>query len=104
MIYNNQKFLNLKGIPMAIRWRKSGELLCAAMTEAQEGDRYIDDDVHYQLSVVQRCIIADAYHEKNGLWHWVHQDYDDPKSYRLRDVPEQDVLKELEFAQELELN
>lgn len=57
---------------MAIRWRKEGMLVCAAMSEAEDGDTYIDDRLHYQLSVVQRIIIADVDHETNGLWHWLH--------------------------------
>jgi hypothetical protein len=59
---------------MSIRWRKSGDLVCAAMFEEEEGDTYIDDRVHYQLSAVSKCIIADVNHETNGLWHWVHTD------------------------------
>ena len=59
---------------MAIRWRKTGELICAAMSEPKDGDTYIDDRLHYQLSVISRAIIADINHEKNGLWHWIHGD------------------------------
>ena len=57
---------------MAIRWRLDGRLVCAAMSEPEEGDCYIDDRLHYQLSVISRAIIADVDHEKNGLWHWIH--------------------------------
>jgi hypothetical protein len=42
------------------------------MSEPEEGDTYIDDNLHYQLSVISRAIIADKEHETNGLWHWVH--------------------------------
>ncbi len=56
---------------MAIRWRKDGALICAAKSEAEDGDTYIDDRLHYQLSVVSRAILADVDHETNGLWHWV---------------------------------
>lgn len=59
---------------MAIRWRENGTLMCAAMSDAEENDTYINDGLHYQLSVVSRAIIADVEHEKNGLWHWVHGD------------------------------
>lgn len=59
---------------MSIRWRKDGRLLCAAMTEPEEGDCYIDDRLHYQLSVISKAIIADVEHETNALWHWVHTD------------------------------
>lgn len=69
---------------MSIRWRKSGELLCAAMTDEQDGDCYIDDRLHYQLSVISRCIVADIDHEKNGLWYWVHTDTEGSDPYRIR--------------------
>ena len=52
---------------MAIRWRVDGRLLCAAMSEEEDGDTYINDALHYQLSVVSRVILADPEHESNGL-------------------------------------
>lgn len=57
---------------MAIRSREDGTLICAAMSEPEEGDTYISDGLHYQLSVISKAIIADVNHESNGLWHWVH--------------------------------
>ena len=66
---------------MSIRWRLDGDLVCAAMTEVKDGDCYIDDRLHYQLSVISRAIIADVDHESNGLWHWVP---DDNKCLRAR--------------------
>ena len=57
---------------MSIRWRKSGELVCAAMSQEEDGDTYIDDRLHYQLSVISKTIIADIEHNQNGLWHWIH--------------------------------
>jgi len=59
---------------MSIRWRLNGDLLCAAVTEPEEDDCYIDDRLHYQLSVISRAIVADVNHEENGLWHWVHNE------------------------------
>ena len=56
---------------MAIRWRRDGRLVCAAMSKEESNDTYIDDRVHYQLSVITRAIIADDDHKSNGLWHWV---------------------------------
>ncbi len=56
---------------MAIRWRADGRLLCAAMSEPEDGDTYIDDRLHYQLSQISRAILADVDHETNRLWHWV---------------------------------
>ena len=55
---------------MAIRWRKDGMLMCAAMSQPEEGDTYIDDSVHYVLSVLSHAIIADENHKSNGLWYW----------------------------------
>ena len=60
---------------MAIRWRKNGELLCAAISKPEKDDTYIDDRLHYQLSVISRAIVADIDHENNGLWHWVHNEH-----------------------------
>lgn len=57
---------------MSIRWRKSGELVCAAVSDPEEGDTYIDDRLHYQLSVISRAIIPSSDHEEDGLWFWVH--------------------------------
>ena len=68
---------------MAIRWRIDGRLLCAAESKPKEGDTYIDDRLHYQLSVISRTILADPEHEDNRLWHWVHNEH-----HRLRGVPE----------------
>lgn len=47
-------------------------LICAAMSEPEAGDRYIDDTLHYQLSEISRALLADVDHETNGLWYWVH--------------------------------
>jgi len=57
---------------MAIRWRKDGRLLCAATSKPEKDDTYIDDRLHYQLSIISRAIVADINHEENGLWHWIH--------------------------------
>ena len=76
---------------MSIRWRKDGRMLCAAMTEPEEHDTYIDDRLHYQLSVISRTILADVNHETNGLWHWVHNDF-------LRVEAEHAVIARLEKA------
>ena len=57
---------------MSIRWRKDGRLVCAATSDAEKDDTYIDDRMHHQLSAVSKAIIADVDHERNGLWHWVH--------------------------------
>ena len=68
---------------MAIRWREDGRLLCAAKSVPKKGDTYIDDRLHYQLSVISRAILADPNHEENRLWHWIHNEHK-----FLRGVPE----------------
>lgn len=57
---------------MAVRWRKNGDIVCAAMSRARKDDTYIDDHLHYQLSVNQKVLIPDRNCKKNGLWHWLH--------------------------------
>ena len=59
---------------MSIRWRKNGDLVCAAMFPEENGDTYIDDVLHYAMSVTHAVIYADEKHETNGLWHWVEQE------------------------------
>ena len=44
--------------------------MCAAMSEPEEGDTYIDDRLTYELTVIKKTIIADPDHKTNGLWHW----------------------------------
>ncbi len=63
---------------MSMRWRTSGDLVCAAMRPEEPGDTYIDDRLHYQLTVISRAVIADVDHETNALWHWVHTDGPSP--------------------------
>ena len=55
---------------MAIRWRKDGQLICAAMSEAEEGDTYIGDRLSYELTTELQVIVADPNHKENGLWYW----------------------------------
>lgn len=55
---------------MSIRWRKDGRLLCAAMSKEEKDDTYIDDRLHYELSVERRVIVASADHKNDGLWFW----------------------------------
>ena len=55
---------------MAIRCRRDGRLVCATMSDPENGDIYIDDDLHYELSVGLCLIEADPNHKENGLWYW----------------------------------
>lgn len=58
---------------MALRIRKDGRILCAAMHPQEPGDTYIDDGLHYQMSVVHKVICSEEsdMHEKTGQWWWV---------------------------------
>ncbi len=55
---------------MSLRWRWSGELLCAAKHPPKKGDCYIGDRLHHQLHTELKVIVADLNEEDNGLWHW----------------------------------
>lgn len=55
---------------MSLRIRRTGEILCAAHTEPQEGDTYLDDNIHYHLSVLTEAIIASPNHKEDNLWFW----------------------------------
>ena len=57
---------------MALRWRNfcTGDLLCAAIHPEEPNDSYIDDALHYQLSVELAVIVPDTNEHDNGLWHW----------------------------------
>jgi hypothetical protein len=58
---------------MSLRWRrKTGELLCGAKSVALPDDTYIDDRLHYKLSVIEKCVVADRDEKNNGKWYWLH--------------------------------
>lgn len=62
---------------MALRIRKNGRIFCAALTKEQEGDCYIDDGLHYELSVERNVLLTTymPYHAKNGgEWWWRGQE------------------------------
>jgi hypothetical protein len=64
---------------MALRIRKDGRILCAAHHCAQDGDTYIDDQLHYQLSVENGVLVTlpmPQHAEAGphfGQWWWVGQ-------------------------------
>lgn len=65
---------------MAVRIRKSGMILCAAMHPKLPGDTYIDDGLHYILSVKRKVLVTEPMelskgegqggHAKHGRWWW----------------------------------
>lgn len=58
---------------MAIRVRKDGTMWCAALTQPEDGDTYIDDGLHYTMSVERGVIVAlpMAEHTKHPQWWWL---------------------------------
>ena len=54
---------------MSLRWRISGELLCGAKSEPMPDDTYIDDRLHYYLSLTG-VIDPRADEAKTGFWDW----------------------------------
>lgn len=57
---------------MALRIRKDGRILCAAIHPEMEGDTYIDDGLHYEMSVIHKVIVTEPepQHSKRGEWWW----------------------------------
>ena len=58
---------------MAVRIRLDGRILCAAINAAEDGDVYINDDIHYKLSVEEKILITteNEHHKLNdGEWWW----------------------------------
>ena len=58
---------------MALRIRKDGRILCAAIHPAENGDTYIDDGLHYEMSVVKKVIGTEEHdkHKIHGEWWWI---------------------------------
>ncbi len=58
---------------MAIRVRKDGSMVCAAMFPVEDGDTYINDGLHYELSVIQKVIGSESHekHQIDGRWYWL---------------------------------
>ena len=57
---------------MAIRIRQNGRILCAAMHPPKHGDTYINDTLHYEMSVIYRVIVTEPHylHCIHGEWWW----------------------------------
>lgn len=61
---------------MAIRIRKNGKILCAAMNPERKGDIYINDGLHYYLSQEVKVLVTESWkqHKKHkGEWWWITQ-------------------------------
>lgn len=57
---------------MAIRVRANGRMFCAAFTKPEPGDTYIDDTLHYAMSVEHRVLVTEPMkrHRLSGEWWW----------------------------------
>ncbi len=58
---------------MSLRVRHDGRILCAALNSEMPGDTYIDDALHYEMSVVHRVICSEAepdHSAHGGEWWW----------------------------------
>jgi hypothetical protein len=57
---------------MALRIRKNGRILCAALHPEEDNDTYIDDGLHYYLSVEKKILITEVMegHQQRGEWWW----------------------------------
>lgn len=58
---------------MAVRVRRpSGEVVCAAMHPAEEGDCYLDDGLHYLLSAELGVLVTEDMHLPEGVGRGGH--------------------------------
>jgi hypothetical protein len=57
---------------VAVRIRRDGRVLCAAMHPAEAGDTYLDDGAHYRLSVETKLLVTEPHegHRLRGEWWW----------------------------------
>tara|TARA_Y100000815_G_scaffold59143_3_gene47789 strand:+ start:2231 stop:2443 length:213 start_codon:yes stop_codon:yes gene_type:complete len=64
---------------MAIRVRSDGTMLCAAMHPEMPGDTYVDDTLHYTMSVEHRVLVTEPHekHRRRGEWWWRNSVPDD---------------------------
>lgn len=68
---------------MAVRIRRSGKILCAAMHPEEPGDTYIDDGLAYMLSAERKVLVTEPMtlplsvglggHARHGEWWWSGQ-------------------------------
>lgn len=58
---------------MAVRVRKNGKIVCAAMFPEKKGDLYINDTLHYYLSVEKKVLVSEPHkkHKKTGQWWFI---------------------------------
>jgi len=59
-------------VRVALRIRKNGRVLCAAIHLKEPGDTYIDDTLHYEMSAKHKVLVTEEYeqHQHRGEWWW----------------------------------
>lgn len=57
---------------MALRIRKDGRILCAAIHPEKPGDTYLDDTIHHILSGERKLLVSEPHeqHQHSGEWWW----------------------------------
>lgn len=57
---------------MAIRVRVDGTMWCAALTDEEPGDTYIDDTLHYEMSAIHGVLVSYPMprHLDHPQWWW----------------------------------
>ena len=58
-----------RGLPLSLRWRTDGRLLCAAKHPPLTNDIYFDDAAHYRLSEAG-LIVPQPDEHTTGRWRW----------------------------------
>lgn len=60
---------------MAIRVRKDGTMVCAALTESKDGDTYIDDALHHIMHQEYKVIYSKPMpeHLSDPRWFWTER-------------------------------
>lgn len=80
---------------MAIRWRDygRGDLVCAAKYPEEPNDCYIDDALHYRLSVILQVLMP----LPDDKWEWLPLMGEDELRWEIRRLKEEIArLKEKE--------
>lgn len=60
---------------MAIRIRKNGKIVCAAMNPERKGDVYVNDNIHYILCRAGVLVTEpwEQHKKHKGEWWWITQ-------------------------------
>ena len=58
-----------------MRIRNDGRIFCAAIATEEPGDTYVDDALHYEMSVVHKVMVTRPMpeHMDTGEWWWRSQ-------------------------------